>query len=84
MTTRPTSLTPFPDTAGVMARPTASPTTSAVLSARALRGSRDERRVADALARRAAERLQGRADRTAARAARGRSRAESAAVLARA
>lgn len=83
MSTRPTPLT-LPDTAGVMARPTASPTPSAVLSARALRGSRDERRLADALARRAAERLEQRARRVTDRAVRARSRAESAAVLARA
>ncbi|WP_299033514.1 hypothetical protein [uncultured Pseudokineococcus sp.] len=74
----------LPDPAGVLARPTTQPVSSSTLTARALRGARDERRLTDALALRAADRLERRALRATERAAGARRRAETAAALARA
>jgi len=74
----------LPDTAGVLARPTSQPVGSSTLTACAVRGARDERRLADALALRSAERLERRAQRAVERAAGARRRAEAAAALARA
>jgi len=82
-TARPPT-TDLPDPAGVLARPVSLLVGSSALTDRALRGARDERRLADALARRSAERLERRALRAAERAAGARRRAETAAALARA
>ena len=83
MPVRP-SAPPLPDTAGVLLRSVTPADRGSAAAARALRGARDERRLADALARRAADRAERRAERAADRAAAARRRAEGVAVLARA
>jgi hypothetical protein len=83
MTAR-TTAPPLPDTVGVLLRSVEPADRGSAVAARALRGARDERRLADALARRAADRAERRAERAADRAVAARRRAEGLAVLARA